>query len=1040
MLPIFNRSKSVIACWVLNTPKVHRKFNPESTISRPYVSSQKSLKERFVSQESTRQENTRSTFVLWWLGALLFTGYLLTRKSAVEALSEDERVVSLGIQKPNKSISDPKSLGLIDDLKNGSGWYKTSQNSPFSVQIVDGQLIWKSFDTINSGHVKEIADFYMRLGETRALHINTGIHGSAKGEAAVDEKSGQFIVDDLTVFQGYISVSYHIVSVFSHPITHSNIPHIDILDAWCYSNQTKDFSFYAVQERAIEVERIEKGSISGKALSEYFGNLGYPSNIITSSVYEPLPELEKNIEESLKTSPLCYVRGIGGLGKSRVSYEIEQKHRKSIEEQKEKSSYLDTVYISLKSEPAKESFFQHVRHKVGTSNEITPPIDKYFKLLDEAAQAKNKKVFIVIDNVDSSADFEIFQKLYKGIKDHPQRFQLLVTGRYDLTDFFQNQNIRPEKSIIEIEKHCKNDEGLWKIFLKNFLEGISIDERKKAEEIITKKQNQDSILKLFEKSGYHTSFIVTLGNQFAVSHKLKTLSEDLQTFENRIDEILRDCEKLDDYGKLSEIIQVPLEFSDKKFNGNASKICNVLSLISNEPVRIDFIRAVVQKYYKNEPISGIQFNNILNHLHKIGVLNHTIDGEEGFLKLPTFYNEVIRNTLFKKKLASVDSLFTVVLEVIEEESKTTRSQERINENMMHLLTLFNNAKDLSTIAPTYTSVNQKIANYAAERLNQVNCIDFFGLYNYFLLSVPDIPGYLLDPVLDAYIRGRSTDFLLDQLSSNDITVDKLKSLNNLFVLRLSQNKNPEQIRELLKIHLKNNKHRLDDRDAQIIEKNLILTKDDRKLLCFFPQIHFHQISIENLQKAEKWKNETFTKGQKVANLSGKNLGDGLGLLVHFLLVETGVEEIDLSHNYLGTEKESAIKSVCTLLSFPGTLKTLRLSYNTLNNSAGRQKFNLLIEGLTNNASLEKLTLNNNSLGDEEIKLIHQALKHHPKIKYIELHSNKFSDTGLAYLEVLMNDNPNIRSITTGYAHWFKRRHDGTTKIERDSNNQVKRVK
>ena len=120
MLPILNRSKTTVACWILQkTPKVHQTFNPERTISRPYVSTQKSLKERFVSQESIRQENTRSTFVLWWLGALLFTGYLLTRESAVEALSEDDRVVSLGIQKPNKSISDPKSLGLIEDLQNG---------------------------------------------------------------------------------------------------------------------------------------------------------------------------------------------------------------------------------------------------------------------------------------------------------------------------------------------------------------------------------------------------------------------------------------------------------------------------------------------------------------------------------------------------------------------------------------------------------------------------------------------------------------------------------------------------------------------------------------------------------------------------------------------------------------------------------------------------------------------------------------------------------------------------------------------------------
>ncbi|MFI5344061.1 MAG: hypothetical protein ACHQUC_07565, partial [Chlamydiales bacterium] len=220
MLPILNglnRSKTAIACWVLERPpRVHRNFYPERIISRPYVSNQKSLRERFVSQESTHP-----AFAFWWLGVLLFTGYLLTRESLAAAQSEDDRVVSLDIQKRNRTISDLKSLGLIEDLQNGPGWYKTSRTSPFSVQIVDGQLIWKSFDAINSEHVKEIADFYMKLGETRALHINTGIHGTSSGQTAVDGKSGQFTVEDFTLFHGYIYVSYHIVSSLSPPHTHS---------------------------------------------------------------------------------------------------------------------------------------------------------------------------------------------------------------------------------------------------------------------------------------------------------------------------------------------------------------------------------------------------------------------------------------------------------------------------------------------------------------------------------------------------------------------------------------------------------------------------------------------------------------------------------------------------------------------------------------------------------------------------------------------------------------------------------------------------
>ena len=159
-----NRSRSVIACRVLEkTPRVHRNFNPERIISRPYVSNQKSLRERFFLQQSTH-----SSFTFWWLGALLFAGYILKKdRNVLEAQSEEARVVSLDIQNPNKRISDPKSLGLIEDPDNGLDWYKTRRNSPFSVQILDGQLIWKSFDTVNSEHVKEIADFYMKL---RPLH------------------------------------------------------------------------------------------------------------------------------------------------------------------------------------------------------------------------------------------------------------------------------------------------------------------------------------------------------------------------------------------------------------------------------------------------------------------------------------------------------------------------------------------------------------------------------------------------------------------------------------------------------------------------------------------------------------------------------------------------------------------------------------------------------------------------------------------------------------------------------------------------------
>jgi hypothetical protein len=215
---------------------------------------------------------------------------------------------------------------------------------------------------------------------------------------------------------------------------------------------------------------------------------------------------------------------------------------------------------------------------------------------------------------------------------------------------------------------------------------------------------------------------------------------------------------------------------------------------------------------------------------------------------------------------------------------------------------------------------------------------------------------------------------------------------------------------------------------EVVKSNIKNPKMDPKKLVVFPMIEFHEVSGQDLERAQKWKAKNPINQKLIANLSGAQVKEGLRILTPYLLQEKGVEVIDLSHNYLGYSGYG-IEAVKDLLKSPGSLKELRLNNNTLRGWG----FDPLIDGLEKNTSLEKLILNNNSLFDRHIEKLCDSLKNHKNIKRIELHHNNFNQQGVEHLMKLMRDNPNIQSITTECSSFPWHRVKG---LERDAEGNV----
>lgn len=79
----------------------------------------------------------------------------------------------------------------------------------------------------------------------RRLHINTGTHGSSSGSTVVDDykqysktslsQCASFVLQDIKAVAKTQNISLHIISSHAPPIYP---PHVDIIDAWCFSQMT----------------------------------------------------------------------------------------------------------------------------------------------------------------------------------------------------------------------------------------------------------------------------------------------------------------------------------------------------------------------------------------------------------------------------------------------------------------------------------------------------------------------------------------------------------------------------------------------------------------------------------------------------------------------------------------------------------------------------------------------------------------------------------------------------------------------------------
>ena len=347
--------------------------------------------------------------------------------------------------------------------------------------------------------------------------------------------------------------------------TEKEITDKDILYAWCYSDKTWDYSFREIIECL--------GLVAG-----------YPSKMVPNTKYVEFAGLKDEIRKTLDSSSFCYVKGIGGLGKSRIALKIEEDIGSCIKDETWNNLYLDAIFISLKPGPAKEEFLSHVKEKVSEKNNDVA-LKKYFHLLGNLAKSRNKKIFVVIDNIDSDEDFRTLNTFYNCLKEfhHPGKdstIQLLVTGRRDLSEFLKDNDLmKVEKGpVIEIKKYCNDPQNIWNLFSTNFL-AVNGNPQGRAKDYI--EANKEFLLGVFKKYDNHPGFTVIWARIMGQSFIFKggEIGKDIHSISDRLDNILGNEFQLDDYGRLSEVAKVPLETLDEKFKGRASKIFQIFSLI-----------------------------------------------------------------------------------------------------------------------------------------------------------------------------------------------------------------------------------------------------------------------------------------------------------------------------------------------------------------------------------------------------------------------------------------------------------------------------
>lgn len=953
------------------------------------------------------------------------------------------RGVAVDAQKPNPQAN----LQEFVTTENQGGWWVVkgfSKNNPIRVKEENGQLLWKTVDLVRLGHLRELATFYSKLQPQRALHINTGIHADSKGLAFTDKVCGDFVEEDTNTFsvkKGCDRVSFHIVSSASPPHTHADFPHIDILDAWCFSTTTQDFRFIQEKDaREQVVLEIKRGSIASGDIAESFQKnlIVHSSQIIPHTIYVPLPGLQDKIAEKLNEFSLCYIKGIGGMGKSRVALETEKEVLELIKDDGE-SLYMGSVFISFRSSAEIEHFFNHVRKMVGPQKSA---LKEYFKQLAHLAQQKNKKFFLVIDNVDTDEDLERFKKIFEALppisgKDSP--FQLLITGRRNIDAYLQKNQIIPNEVTIKIGELCEDKEVFWKIFLENFLNSCSNNTKQKGKEYL--ENIKDKLCEKFQKYDFHIGYTVLFANAMAKAFSVGSAA----AFLGEVDRIiLNDNTFLKEYGKLEDITMRTLQACDKYSGGNASKVYQVLALLCEGNVHYSFLERVLKNYTHDEKLVLMQLPTIVEDLDKGGMI--VFNPMDNTITMPPFYRKTILHRNGSDNENSRKEIERLIKVVVKEIKYLSSSKDVC----LYLISLYKYYKSIDgrvTNPHIFFSLEEWVCHSLRGEHHTMTVSELKGIYNDFFRNVLiNSEKFSINPVMLKYLKNYDMEEMVEDLLAKlakeleeypdgSFSTESAYNLNNLYVFaRILKLKSLGTIQEGCKRVFANCREKKFD----IIRKN-ILEEVKEEDLILFPEVTFRSIAplLDESPKIRFWmiKNSLSDKNTH-ANLSSLGLYGIPRSLIFYLLEEKKVEEIDFSNNSLGM---GDLREIQELLGYPGKLKVLYLNHNSLGNSQS-DSFIYFTFGLRRNLSLRKLVLSNNSLGDEEIAFIVVALKLHPNIREIELHENCFSNTGLNFLEDLMKKNRNIQKITTRYAHWYSRYHDGTIEIVRDQNGNPKRIK
>lgn len=149
------------------------------------------------------------------------------------------RLASVDKLKQNHRLTEDE----FKKLTTHGGQLQLSSTNPYRPRLVNGQIVWDSSDSVIASHVSEVIKKTSQYG--RSLHVNTGTHGDKSGNTVSQYKElaeAKFSKEDLEVVWNLDNVSVHIVSQAAPALSSDTCKHIDIINAWCYSEKSKHIS------------------------------------------------------------------------------------------------------------------------------------------------------------------------------------------------------------------------------------------------------------------------------------------------------------------------------------------------------------------------------------------------------------------------------------------------------------------------------------------------------------------------------------------------------------------------------------------------------------------------------------------------------------------------------------------------------------------------------------------------------------------------------------------------------------------------------